>query len=95
MTLVLNSTEVVSASELVRVALMRQMPLLSQPYNLELETVAIGNKDKSGLVPRAVELAASELTRSALVDPPSRNFSSNRLGKDLELRPALVANSEM
>ena len=91
-TLVLNSTEVMSASELVRVPVRVQMSLVSQPVNLALVTAAIGNKDKSGLVPRAVELAVSEFTRSAFENPPSRNFSLKRLGKAWELRPALLAN---
>lgn len=92
--MVLNSTDVVSASELVRVPFRVQMLLPSQPDNLALVTVAIGNKDKSGLVPKAVELAVSEFTISALVNPPSRNFSLNKLGKDVELKAALVVNSE-
>lgn len=92
--MVLNSTDVVSASELVRVPFRVQMLLPSQPDNLALVTVAIGNKDKSGLVPKAVELAVSEFTISAFVNPPSRNFSLNKLGKDVELKAALVVNSE-
>jgi len=93
MTLVLKSTVVVSASEFVRVPVRLQMLLLSQPVNLGLVTDAIGNKDNSGLVPKAVALAASVFTMSALVRPPSRNFSSKRLGKALELRPVLLAKS--
>lgn len=92
--MVLNSTDVVSASELVRVPFKVQMLLPSQPDNLALVTVAIGNKDNSGLVPKAVELAVSEFTISALVNPPSRNFSLKRLGKDVELKAALVVSSE-
>jgi len=94
MTLVLKSIVVVSASELVRVPFSRQTLLMSQPDNLELETVAMGNKDNSGLVPKAVELAVRELTRSAFVYPPSRNLSSKRLGKAFELRPEMLVNSD-
>ena len=95
MTLVLKSIEVVSASELVRVPVSVQMSLLSQPVNLVLLMAANGNKDNSGVVPKAVALSVRDVTRSALVNPPSKYFVLKRSVKVLELRPALVVRAEI
>jgi hypothetical protein len=93
-TRVLKLTVVVSASELVSVAFSVQIPLVSQPVNTALVMPAVGNNDKSGLVPKACALAVSDAETSALVNPPSRYLASNKSGTALEFKPALAFSED-